>query len=110
MENFVEEAMPQSLPVLEAVYGKLFFGSGRSCNQLFTNMKLNARGEVKTTANIINGALNNISHSSTYSPENVVWQIVKFFANHESENRSALSRSYKYDNSDGTVNLSPKSR
>lgn len=62
MEEFVE-AMPQSLPILEAFYSKLFIGS-----------ESGPSGVVKL-ANGIN--------VSKYSPETVVWQIVKFFANQD---------------------------
>ena len=64
MEGFVE-AMPQSLPILEAVYGKLFLG-GNSNRQF--------------SANVVSNLTNK------YSPENVVWQIVKFFASQEEPN------------------------
>ena len=56
MEDFVRESMPQSLPILEAVYGKLFLNK-------YTNSSSNLMDK--------------------YSPENVVWQIVKFFASQD---------------------------
>ena len=60
MEGFVE-AMPQSLPILEAIYGKLFVGS-----ETWSGLKA------------VSGDFNN-----KYSAENVVWQIVKFFASQD---------------------------
>ena len=110
MENFVEEAMPQSLPILEAIYGKVFFGGGRNFNNSFTNIKFGSRNEVKTTANIMNGTVNNLSNCSKYSPENVVWQIVKFFASQDGENRAGVSRSYRHASSDSTTNMASNSR
>ena len=89
MDNFVEEAMPQSLPILEAIYAKLFFGSGRM--QAFGNVKFGSRNEVKTTANILSSANSNCSK---YSPENVVWQIVKFFASQGGDHISNPSKPY----------------
>ena len=50
----MRDSMPQSLPILEAIYGKLFFNNSNKYNH----------------SNIM----------ERYSPENVVWQIVKFFA------------------------------
>ena len=110
MENFVEEAMPQSLPILEAIYGKVFFGGGRNFNNSFTNIKFGSRNEVKTTANIMNGTVNNLSNCSKYSPENVVWQIVKFFASQDGENRSGVSRSYRHASNDSSISMSSNSR
>ena len=107
MENLVEEAMPQSLPILEAIYGKIFFGGGRNVNNPFTHIKFAIRNEGKTTANIMNcTGVNNLTNCSKYSPENVVWQIVKFFASQDGENRSTVSRSLRHGSSDSTSNMS----
>ena len=107
MENFVEEAMPQSLPILEAIYGKIFFSGGRNFQSAFSNIKFGMQDEVKTTANIMNGMTNNLSNCSKYSPENVVWQIVKFFASQDGENRSKSQRTL---GNDSTMNMSSNSR
>ena len=110
MENFVEEAMPQSLPILEAIYGKIFFSGGRNFQNAFSNIKFGTQNEVKTTANIMNGMTNNLSNCSKYSPENVVWQIVKFFASQDSENRSNISNSQRSLSNDSSVTISSNSR
>ena len=65
MENFVEEAMPQSLPILEAIYGKIFFSGGKNFQNTFSNIRFGTRDEVKTTANIMNGMVNNARETVT---------------------------------------------
>ena len=110
MENFVEEAMPQSLPILEAIYGKIFFSGGRNFQNAFSNIKFGTQNEVKTTANIMNGMTNKLSNCSKYSPENVVWQIVKFFASQDGENRSNISNSQRNLGTDSSVTISSNSR
>ena len=110
MENFVEEAMPQSLPILEAIYGKIFFSGGRNFQNAFSNIKFGTQDEVKTTANIMNGMTNNLSNCSKYSPENVVWQIVKFFASQDGENRSGVSKSQQNLSDNNSITVSSNSR
>ena len=58
MTAFIDNAMPHSLPILEAIYAKL-----------------NSNG---STINI----------PEQYSPEHVVWQIVKYFASQDEESVS----------------------
>ena len=60
MNTFVESAMPHSLPILEAIYAKLFLNTG----------------ETKNSVNLPN---------EKYSAENVVWQIVKYFASQDDD-------------------------
>jgi len=60
MSTFVESAMPHSLPILEAIYAKLFLNTG----------------ETKNSVNLPN---------EKYSAENVVWQIVKYFASQDDD-------------------------
>ena len=110
MENFVEEAMPQSLPILEAIYGKIFFSGGKNFQNTFSNIRFGTRDEVKTTANIMNGMVNNLSNCSKYSPENVVWQIVKFFASQDGENRSGVSKSQRNLSDNNSITVSSNSR
>ena len=56
------ESMPHSLPILEALYAKLFLGSGNGFDH----------------ANVLGRA-------NSLRPEAVVWQLVKFFAGQEAE-------------------------
>ena len=69
MTAFLENAMPHSLPILEAIYAKL-----------------NSNGS----------SINTPEH---YSPEHVVWQIVKYFASQDeesvSQNRPQWARKFK---------------
>ena len=58
INTFVESAMPHSLPILEAIYAKLFLNAGETSRKTLPEK---------------------------YSPENVVWQIVKFFASQDDE-------------------------
>lgn len=58
MTAFIDNAMPHSLPILEAIYAKL-----------------NSNGST-------------IHIPEQYSPEHVVWQIVKYFASQDEESVS----------------------
>lgn len=55
--TFVESAMPHSLPILEAIYAKLFLNTGETKKAM----------------------------PEKYSPENVIWQIVKYFASQDDD-------------------------
>lgn len=57
------ESMPHSLPILEALYAKIFLGSG---NQPGVESKI-------------------LGRANSLRPEAVVWQLVKFFAGQEEE-------------------------
>ena len=61
MGTFVETSMPHSLPILEAIYAKLYLNQGEG-NRI---------------------ALNLIPEK--YSAENIVWQIVKYFASQDDD-------------------------
>ena len=67
MTAFLENAMPHSLPILEAIYAKL-----------------NSNGS----------SINTPEH---YSPEHVVWQIVKYFASQDEESVSPLQLQIRHD-------------
>ena len=58
MSSFVESAMPHSLPILEAIYAKVFLNTGET---------------------------KGLHMPERYSPENVVWQIVKYFASQDDD-------------------------
>ena len=60
MGTFVESAMPHSLPILEAIYAKLFLNTGEGSKTLQYMPE-------------------------KYSPENLVWQIVKYFASQDDD-------------------------
>lgn len=64
MSAFIDTAMPHSLPILEAIYAKLFLNTGE------------AKGS-------------NINIPEKYSPEHVVWHIVKYFASQDEEGPSS---------------------
>ena len=61
------ESMPQSLPILEAIYGKFFIG-----HEPWSGLKALGTGV-----------------NEKHSPENVVWQIVKFFAGQDQNGSSS---------------------
>ncbi len=70
MSAFIETAMPHSLPILEAVYAKLFLKNGEAKG-----------GSPGSPVNI----------PEQYSPENVVWQIVKYFASQDEDSLPSTS-------------------
>ena len=61
MATLVETSMPHSLPILEAIYAKLYLNQGEGGNKL---------------RNLI---------PEKYSAENIVWQIVKYFASQDDD-------------------------
>ncbi len=71
MSAFIETAMPHSLPILEAIYAKLYLKNGES----------KGPGGSSAPVNI----------PEPYSPENVVWQIVKYFASQDEDSLPSTS-------------------
>ena len=61
MATFVETSMPHSLPILEAIYAKLYLNQGEGGNKV---------------RNLV---------PEKYSAENIVWQIVKYFASQDDD-------------------------
>ena len=58
------DSMPHSLPILEALYAKIFFGGGGGGGG-------------------VDGGLSALGRAQSLRPEAVVWQLVKFFASQD---------------------------